>query len=441
MNLPESFLLGIQYGLAASQLDSLSGPYTIRQNNRFFTGNIFLGKVVGTRGWNIPVNGTDLKQGAASGWETDRLGPAVFGEAVAVIAEDETVYPGKVGAQMGYYEKSLKNFVLSVGSLRFGGSLIVDGDLQTIVSNALADLRPRVVSRHGLGVVGVPALAFHDEHIFLAWTDINDGHLNMKASADAVTFSKTYTSTETSQAPPAPTSHNGRLYVAWTGVGDGYLNVAKVSVFASTAGAFGVDGIEENVTLADSSEAAPALCSHAGRLFIAWQGKGDGYLNIMFSDDNGATFHGKHVSAETASGTPALVTHNSELFIAWPGPGGGRLNIAKVDLIGSTTGSFAIEGIVDKVTLGDRTFDYPALASLGGVLYMAWTAAVLPGDSLFNEHLNVLISTDGKSILSRLADDVSPADLAPALVVAGDKVYMAWASASTLDITIGTVRI
>jgi len=67
----EDSLLGIRYvnNLALQ----LGGPYTIRYKNRFCTINIFVGKVIGTRGWNILVNRTGLEQGAASGWETDRI--------------------------------------------------------------------------------------------------------------------------------------------------------------------------------------------------------------------------------------------------------------------------------------------------------------------------------------------------------------------------------
>jgi hypothetical protein len=40
---------------------------------------------------------------------------------------------------MTYYEHSQGGFVFSAGSITFGGSLVVDKKIQTIVRNALAE--------------------------------------------------------------------------------------------------------------------------------------------------------------------------------------------------------------------------------------------------------------------------------------------------------------
>ena len=122
----EDSLLSIRYvnNLALQ----LGGPYTIRYKNRFCTGSILVGKVIGTRGWNIPVNGTGLEQGAASGWETDRMNLAT-GPLVNLFAEDLTVYlNGGQGAQMVYYEQSLGKWNRATiwqrtGSVRLPGTL------------------------------------------------------------------------------------------------------------------------------------------------------------------------------------------------------------------------------------------------------------------------------------------------------------------------------
>ena len=53
------------------------------------------------------------------------------------------------GAEITYYDTPGGGFVFSVGSLTFGGSLVVDGQLQAIVRNVLdeclASNRPRMV--------------------------------------------------------------------------------------------------------------------------------------------------------------------------------------------------------------------------------------------------------------------------------------------------------
>lgn len=433
MGLSEDSLLGLRY---VSTLDlSVGGPYTVRNKNRFCTGNIFVGKVIGTRGWNIPPNGTKLEQGAASGWETDRTNSPT-GPLVEVLADDHNAYPNRgQGAQMIYYERPAGNFVLSAGSIRFGGSLILDGDLQTIVSNAMAD-RTRVLVDQNLhiGATSGVALAVHDGRLFIAWRDDNN-QLRMGFSNDGINFDATFVSTETSDVAPALASHNGRLFIAWKGMGDGYLNVAKVSLFASSAGAFGIDAIEENVTLSDSTSDAPALASHDGRLFVAWKGSDNENLNVMFSDDNGTTFHGKNVSAETSNAGPSLASHNGELFISWKGTGAGYLNVARVGLIANTAGSFTIAGIVDNVTLSSFSDYAPAIASLSGLLFLVWAARA--GDY----RINIVSSADGKTFSSTWTDNHSASGVAPAIAVL-KRMHIAWVSMdSSNEIHVATLRI
>ena len=108
--------------------------------------------------------------------------------------------------------------------------------------------------------------------------------------------------------------------------------MARVGLFASTAGDFGIEGLIGKVILEDRSSTGPALASHDGRLFIAWKGSGNENLNIMFSEDDGASFKGKHISGETSDSSPDLVSHNSALFIAWKGSGNDNLNLARVGL-------------------------------------------------------------------------------------------------------------
>jgi hypothetical protein len=140
--------------------------------------------------------------------------------------------------------------------------------------------------------------------------------------------------------------------------------------------------------LSDTSEAAPALASHNGRLFLAWKGSGNDNLNLMFSDDNGASFRGKMTFPETSSHGPALTSHGGRLFLAWKGSGNENLNIAKVVLFGNTAGSFGIEGLEGKVVLGEISEEPPALGSQNGMLFLAWK-----GEG--EDHLNLRVSRDG----------------------------------------------
>jgi photosystem II stability/assembly factor-like uncharacterized protein len=234
-----------------------------------------------------------------------------------------------------------------------------------------------------------PALASHNGRLFLAFKGAGNDDLNLMFSKDdGASFQGKMTFPETSEQSPAIASHNGRLFFAWTGRGDGNLNVAKVTLFGNTAGAFGIEGLEGKVELRDTAEQSPALASHNGRLFLAFKGNGNDNLNLLFSDDNGASFQGKATFPETSEQSPAIASHNGRLFFAWTGRGDGNLNVAKVTLFGNTDGAFGIEGLEGKVTLGDTSELSPGLVSYSGRLFLAWKGAG-------NENLNLLSSRDG----------------------------------------------
>lgn len=234
-----------------------------------------------------------------------------------------------------------------------------------------------------------PALASHNARLFLAWKGADNDNLNLAFSDDnGQSFRGSMMFLDTSHHAPALASHNGRLFIAWTGRGDGNLNVARVALFANTAGAFGIEGLEDKIILRDTSEDAPALASHGGRLFLAWKGSGNDALNLAFSDDNGQTFRGNRPFSDTSHHAPALASHNGRLFMAWTGRGDGNLNVAKVTLFANTAGAFGIEGLEEKVTLGDTSEDAPALASHDGRLFLAWKGAG-------NDNLNLMSSRDG----------------------------------------------
>jgi hypothetical protein len=233
-----------------------------------------------------------------------------------------------------------------------------------------------------------PALASNNGRLFIAWRGSGNNQLNLAFSDDnGFTFKGKTTLADSSEHAPALTSHAGRLYLAWTGRGNEKLNVAKVTLLGNTAGAFGFE-LEGKVVLGDSSEAAPALASHNGRLFLAWKGSSNDNLNLMFSEDNGASFRGKATFGESSSHGPSLASHARRLFLAWKGSGNENLNVAKVVLIGSTAGAFGIEGLEGKVVLGEISTQPPALGSQNGLLFLAWK-----GEG--EDHLNLRVSRDG----------------------------------------------
>ena len=133
-----------------------------------------------------------------------------------------------------------------------------------------------------------PALADHQDRLYLAWTGTGAGGLNLLVSRDGRAFVSETNLKDTSDRAPCLASHEGRLFLGWKGTGEGRLNVAPVTLLGNTAGGFGIEGIGPKKTLGERSDDAPALGSAEGLLCLAWTGLGEEFLNLRVSAD--ATF-------------------------------------------------------------------------------------------------------------------------------------------------------
>ena len=209
-----------------------------------------------------------------------------------------------------------------------------------------------------------PALASFDGRLDIAWTG-TDGRLNDESSSDGKSFGRKVTLPETSNAGPALASFGGRLDIAWTGTDSSIIEGGDLNVESSSNG----KTFDSKVTLPERSFVGPALASFGGRLDIAWTGD-DSHLNVE-SSSNGKTFDSKVTLPETSYVDPALASFGGYLDIAWTGtnydiihPIGGSLNVESSSN-GKTFGN--------NHTLSETSFAGPALASLDGHLYIAWT--------------------------------------------------------------------
>ncbi len=280
-----------------------------------------------------------------------------------------------------------------------------------------------------------PALASHGGRLFLAWKGSGNPQLNLMFSDDnGATFRGKKVFGDTTPHSPALASHGGRLFLSWAGRGNEKLNVAKVRFFADTVGGFGIDGLDDKVVLSDSSGSAPALASHDGRLFLAWKGSGNPQLNMMFSDDNGASFRGKKVFDDTSPHSPALASHGGRLLFSWAGEGDENLNVAKVALFGNTAGDFGIEGLEGEVVLSDSSGRGPGLASFARCrLFLAWKGSG-------NPQLNLMFSDDNGATFrgKKVLDDTSPHG--PALTSHGGRLFLSWAGEGDENLNVAKVR-
>ncbi|TCZ58777.1 M12 family metallopeptidase [Roseicella aquatilis] len=275
-----------------------------------------------------------------------------------------------------------------------------------------------------------PALAFHDNALFLAWRGSGNDNLNVAVSDDrGGSVRGKHVSPETSDDAPALASHNGRLFIAFKGSGNDNINVAQVS--RQPGGTRDVAPLGAKVTLGDETDAAPALASHRGNLYLAFKGSGNDNLNVMVSTDNGATFGRKHVSAETSSHAPALVSSGGTLYIAWKGSGNENLNVAAVD-VGTDASNPAIAGFTDKVTFGDTTEVAPSLVAQAGLLVLGWKGAG-------NDNFNLLFPADHDGCTQKFTTPESSSH-GPALAADSQTIWVAWKGSGNENINLASAE-
>lgn len=266
-----------------------------------------------------------------------------------------------------------------------------------------------------------PAIASHDGRLIMAWKGAGNDNINLLWSNDGIAIAGKATLPETTYASPALASFNGRLYIAWKGPGNENINIARVTFFANSAGAFGVEGIEGKVTLGDTTEVAPALTAHAGRLFLAFKGAGNDALNLSFSND-GMGFGGKRTFAESSDRAPALASTPSGLMLAWKGSGNENINTARVTVFGNTAGGFGIDGLTQKLTLNETTEEAPALATHDGRIFLAFKGAG-------NDALNMMVSRDAGASFGAKRTFSDSSDRAPTLASHGGRLWLGWKGA------------
>mgnify|MGYP001438362551 CR=1 FL=1 len=193
-----------------------------------------------------------------------------------------------------------------------------------------------------------------------------------------------------------------------------------------------IEGLINKVILGETSSASPALASLDGRLFLAWKGSGNDNLNIIFSSNNGASFGGVYIAGETSDAPPALVAHNGKLFLAWKGSGNDNLSVARVSFFANNQGGFGIEGLINKIILGETSSNSPTLASLDGKLFLAWRGSG-------NDNLSILFSSDNGASFGGIYISGETSDASPALVAHNGKLFLAWKGSGNDNLSVAQV--
>ncbi len=240
--------------------------------------------------------------------------------------------------------------------------------------------------------VHMPGAAVLRDRLYLGWAGTDSKHrLNVIQMDNTGTWSSKVTLGDTSEQGVSLQSFAGKLFMAWSGRGNHQLNVM--------CSGNGVDWFDK-VTLGETSKHNPVLGVHRGSLVLAWTGM-DERLNVLFSPD-GRAWSGKQTLGETSIDSPQVETFNTNLFIAWTGTDSAhQLNVMSSANRGASW--------QNKRTLGDTSVAGPGLQALSDRLVMSWSGR----DS--KRSINTLTSTDGATWADKRTLDGDYSDYTPTL--------------------------
>jgi hypothetical protein len=134
LGLPEAALLGVGYLFGRGTPPPAA--YTVTTTGAthfFFTGTKAYHSPGQTFGGDGLAGNAPTQEGAAGGWEVDETTSDSPADTLVLA----TAQSGS--CDLVAYETDAGGMVFSVGSLSFAGSLAIDNDLQTVVSNVLSD--------------------------------------------------------------------------------------------------------------------------------------------------------------------------------------------------------------------------------------------------------------------------------------------------------------
>jgi hypothetical protein len=113
----------------------------------------------------------------------------------------------------------------------------------------------------------------------------------------------------------------------------------------------------------------PSLASFNGNLYIAWTGEHVGNLYVACAPNGGMVFDGPGPSTQKSNESPSLAVNGTNLMIAWAGTSN-NVCVAQVSLSDAAPAIPAnVDPLPNTVALNVQC---PSLASVTGILYLAW---------------------------------------------------------------------
>jgi hypothetical protein len=208
-----------------------------------------------------------------------------------------------------------------------------------------------------------PALAVHNSKFVMAWTGETDNKLNVMQSSDGSNWHSKVTLSDTSPSAPALAHVGAEIFLAWRG-GDNRLNLLRSFDGSSWRG---------KQTIGETTDSGPALSSSGPNLLLVWRGQGNNNINIISSagaiiapGPGGIRPPGfsKVTLGDTTDDRPAICRTGSHVYLAWQGAGNGFMNVMK-----STDGTHWGDKITANV---EHMKGGPAIASWKHILIRAW---------------------------------------------------------------------
>ncbi|GHF91736.1 hypothetical protein GCM10018790_81050 [Kitasatospora xanthocidica] len=212
-------------------------------------------------------------------------------------------------------------------------------------------------------------------------------------------------------------------------------NPSKGDIVAVRALYEEVIGLNQKITIPESTEFSPAITSNGKYVILAWTGESNKDINVRLSDDDGLTFPAKCTSVETSIDGPALASlpdpDGGRAWIAWTGEGANKLNFAQLDIRGNP---LAIPGLINKETLNEESEYRPALAIHQGMTCLAWTGE--------DDKLNIMFGLlGGGSWTGKHIFDDETSDGAPALASQDGQLFISWRGSGNRNVNVARVNL
>ncbi len=111
-------------------------------------------------------------------------------------------------------------------------------------------------------------------------------------------------SNEKSIGSPSMTALNGQVFIAWTGTNHN-INIGVLDENPS---------VVNKTTLGETSDFAPGIATHDGKIWLCWVGRKNHRLNFMVSAD-GSNWEAKQTYDELYTSAPSLLDIGGHLFL------------------------------------------------------------------------------------------------------------------------------